>query len=271
MEIAQTIIIIILIIIAIIAIIFLVARVEFPPPTFFTPFANGSVIRIKSLANDRYLRVAGPQDYPGCVNPQYNGNQVLQIVADTADPTQAAQFTLCQYVGGVGAPEPPGNNAVYTLFVGNQNNEEVVTFARNAATFGATVNVTTNAAPGCPQFNSDYPNGPFGNVDRAPVPYFSFSLQEVGTTDTNGLQSSAYIIRDGTNGTSVLTSTGAKFLQLYQTCTTPSPSINPTNCTVANSCPVIPLMQLTDVIGAISVLYYTFEIEVISSPSQSVL
>ena len=263
MEIGQTIIIIILLIIAIVLIVFLIADVEFPPPDFYTPFANGSLIRIKSLANQKYLRKATSRDYPNCTDTNWFGRTSIQVVADVDNPTNdpSTIWTLCQYAGSSGSAPTPGNNAVYTLFNGQENSEEILIFNNQVV---KPLLVTPSELLGCPAFNNSYPP-PSNSLSIA---YFSFVLQETGAANNKGLKSSSYVIRDGVTGSFVATTTGNAGTALYSGCANPTPRINPQNCPTANNCPpIITMVNSSLVIDKISTLNYTFSVEVLPPTS----
>lgn len=258
MEIGQTIIIIILIIIAIILVIFLIADVEFPPTPVYIPFADKSKIRIKSLANEKYLRIVGSRAYPNCIDANF-GRTGLQVVADIDNPTEdpTTIWTLCQYPGEAATP---GNNAVYSVFSGQENSEQLLNF--NNQVVKPLLVSTSNES--CSTQNTNYDVNAKNPIFLGEISFFSFILQENGASNTNGLKSSSYIMRDGVSGDFIATTTGNPGTALYSGCVNPIPNINPQNCTNANNCPpIITMVNARNVIGQLSPLNYTFSIEVL--------
>ncbi len=255
MELLQTIIIIILIIIAIVLFVFLIADIEVPYPTVISPFKTGTTIRIRSLANNKYLRIANcnvnnPPSYNTCTLTQgWLGCSilpVLQVVADADVTDSGIEWFLSEYTGT--APTPAGN-AVYVIYYGSQNSGQVMYFS--SANLNPVIVVSNPSNPA--QFNDAY--------GKAPGPFFSFKLQENNLLGTTG--SGIYQILNGnprsvpnSGGDIIMTCLGTKDLSLYTTCSTV-----PT-CQPAQACPVIVTMQdRTSVINNFDPLTYSFVIE----------
>lgn len=104
MQLTQTIVIIVLVIIGIILfIVLLVELVDIPQP-LIVPFADGTIIKIKSLANNLYLRPVGCTDISSCTAPFVqevcdtfpNGTGVIvSPIGQVTDPL--TNWQLCQY------------------------------------------------------------------------------------------------------------------------------------------------------------------------------
>lgn len=272
MDVLMTIIIIILIIIGIVLFIFLVAEVEFPPPQFVAPFRSGTTVRIKSLANNKYIRLAQcsssgvpnytqcmltpAQGWGGCTNPSFH-----QLVADGEIGSNNINWNLCEYVGKT---VTPGMNAVYVLFQGVANSELVMSYSVLLhSTDIAPLQVTPNTNT-CALFNQNYGHG-LSQFSQSV--YFSFMLQENGSVGTN---EGIYQIVDGNpkvNPTpgifldTILTCSGVKDISLYSTCT------NPTTCIPANNCPVLLEMRSRSAVLLQDPLTYSFVIETVQTPT----
>lgn len=135
-QIIQIIIVVILIIITIIITLWLISQVENPVPQVILPFNNGAFIKIKSLANNKYLRPVGggctsgssygscqSPFFAGCGSSQYIPGPITQLVADGDENDSNTVWQLCQYTG---TKPTPNNNAVYSLYHINQASGQVV-------------------------------------------------------------------------------------------------------------------------------------------------
>jgi hypothetical protein len=129
---AQIIVIIVLVVIAIVLfVVFIVFTVQIPIATV-TPFADGTRIKIKSLANNRYLKpVVCSQILPPCSDPFYtnfcggnNGNVAIAAIGTENDIDTI--FQLCQNsnIGQAGSIE--SGLAKYELYLTNTQNTNVL-------------------------------------------------------------------------------------------------------------------------------------------------
>ena len=124
----QTIIIIILIIVAIIVFIFLlVFFIDIPAP-LFTPFINGSLIKIRSVANNKYLVLRNCNEYPSCVlsttdsvpSPICPNGQYPNILTIDGGPNDDKNtFAIYQYQPS--DPNKINNTAIYYITLPNSN------------------------------------------------------------------------------------------------------------------------------------------------------
>lgn len=269
MDILLTIIVIILIIIGIVLFVFLVAEVEFPPPPVISPFQSGTTVRIKSLANNKYLRLANCStmsnpSYSQCTLTPTQGwlgctPSSTQIVADAGPGDNGINWSLCEYVG---TKVTPGGNAAYTLFQGVANSERVLSYPTpgDPSTFKPVI--VSSLPTTCPGFNQNYGlQTPY--IGEISV-YFSFQLQENGGVGTN---EGIYQILDGNPRfpsqywlDNIMVCSGVKSLSLYSSCS------DATSCTPANNCPVIVQMTGRQHIlnSGIDPLTYSFVIEQVS-------
>lgn len=102
METSQLIILIILIVIGIILFVVLLVELVNVPAPLTVPFADGSIVRIKSLANNLYLRPVSCSDVSGCNNDNVrahcdleHGTNIVAAIGQAVDPL--TRWQLCQY------------------------------------------------------------------------------------------------------------------------------------------------------------------------------
>lgn len=259
MELLQTIIIVILIIVALVLFIFLIADIEYPPPTVISPLKSGTTIRIRSLANNKYLRVANcnandPPSYSTCtLTPSQGwtgcGTEQPQIVADADSTDRGIDWYLSEYPG---TAQTPGGNAAYIIYYGSTTSGQVMGYRIGD---GFPVFLAGGAV------SPDIYNQNYGKIAGS---YFSFQLQENNlSTTTTG--SGIYQILNGNppglepDSDNIMFCSGTKDLSLYTTCTTV-----PT-CQPAQACPVIVTMaDRASTISTQDPLTYSFVIETVS-------
>lgn len=114
----QGIIIIVLAIIGIILFIYLLVEFVDIPPVTIAPFSDGSIIKIKSLGNNKYLRPVScsnlqcsnlPQDICG------SGSRFEAVVADAVESDFGTEWILCQYKG---SSPTSTTEAIYMVYNG---------------------------------------------------------------------------------------------------------------------------------------------------------
>jgi len=266
MEILQTVFIIILIIIGIVIFIFLIAEVEFPPPTVQTPFKNGANIRIKSLANNKYLRVADCSSggYTSCTLTDSEGwtgcrSTFQQIVADGDINDNNILWQLCQYTGDTQTPAGRDGLGLAVYVIQYVTTTTYMFYEKTDPNANQRVTLS-NVNNTCANFNSNYTTN--STVLPDTFFYFAFELIENQTGDINILQSGVYKIRGGLNLNlpyyDVMVCTGTKNDLLYTECN----SIN--NCILADQCPVYPFMIQSTELNNYDPISYGFTIEVVS-------
>jgi hypothetical protein len=185
MEASQLIILIILIVIGIVLFVVLLVELVNIPSPLITPFADGSIVRIKSLANNLYLKPVSCSDLASCNNDYVGGlcdveggiDTIVVAIGQANDPL--VRWQLCQY----SALSDTGQ-AKYVLFSESSQDISALSFFSNNNSLTSTAFL--NPAGGvCTQIRSQQPNCAGGQVIRQ---HFSFVLNEraAGNNTTSG-------------------------------------------------------------------------------------
>lgn len=191
----QGIIIIVIVIIGILLFIFLLVEFVTAPAPIIAPFTNGTVIRIKSLANNKYLRPFSCSDL-GCTGPPEICNAVgsgnySPVIANGASGEPGTNWVLCQYQGT--AAQSKGElEAAYLLY----NTSPCTTSAIGVTERYVVVDNNTPAI--CPTLSF---NNLSGTCDCSPagcIPlverYINFVLVDSVTSESSFNQNGVYTI-----------------------------------------------------------------------------
>ena len=126
----QIIVIIILVVITIALFTYLIIVAVKIPPILVTPFANGSKVKIRSLANNLYLKPISCSQINGCDFSIYTSQNFCNIPAATVvaaigqyDET-GTTWQLCEYSGNNSSG--PTGEAKYLVFQGNTQNTTIL-------------------------------------------------------------------------------------------------------------------------------------------------
>lgn len=153
----QTIAIIFIVIIAIVLTIYFTFEVFDIPPPVNTQFADGTIVRIRSLANNKYLQVIScTGEFSNCTNSNFRAacsitDPVTNVLAATGEtPDDASEFTVAQLkqtnprVGGIqGGPNT--DSAAYMLYLDKNTGDNSIRFDTISNVEG--VYVTSNNLP----------------------------------------------------------------------------------------------------------------------------
>lgn len=183
MQLTQTIVIIVLVIVGIILfVVLLVELVDIPKP-LVVPFADGTIIKIKSLANNLYLRPISCADVATCNDTFVRficdgtpGGVIISAIGQETDPL--TNWQLCQYssLADTGA-------AKYLIFSENNQNTSIM-----AINFELLFLTPSNGI--CTQLKSQ----PLACDQTTFQTYFSFILNERSLPGTNTTSGSYNII-----------------------------------------------------------------------------
>lgn len=207
---AQIIVIVVLVIIAIVLFVVLLIASVNVPPALVTPFADGSRIRIKSLANNLYLKPVTCSDISNCNDTLFQAtcgtNQVQTVIAAVGSDPNDPQiiWSLCQYSGTLASGQPNTGEAKYIVFFeGGQSNQflQVVQTAQGSI-------LTLQSANGiCSALKSDVLFCPDQFIQS--TAYFSFLLNEKTlSTKNTSTTSGSYEIANACNLEDKLICTG---------------------------------------------------------------
>ena len=171
MQLTQTILVIVLIIIGIILfVVLLVELVDIPSP-LVVPFADGSIVKIKSLANNLYLRPISCVDIPTCGAVKsicdsfpYSTGVIISPIGQANDPL--TNWQLCQY-----SSLSDTGQAKYLIYSENNQNPLYMTVNNNLLVLATANNICTALKSVTIDCSGTYPN----IINQS---YFSFILNE---------------------------------------------------------------------------------------------
>lgn len=131
----QIIVIVILVIIAIILFVYLLIISVNIPPVTIVPFANGSTVRIRSLANNLYLKPVSCSEITGCSDPLFadgcpaSDSIVIAAVGQPGDPQ--INWQLCEYSSTTSSDNSGQSTnqlgeAKYLVYLGNSQGTQAM-------------------------------------------------------------------------------------------------------------------------------------------------
>ena len=184
----QIIIIIVLVIITIALFAYLIIISVQIPPYIVTPFANNSVIKIRSLANNLYLKPINCNEISGCTfsnfSPNVCSNQDDIVIAAIGQYNDSGtNWQLCEYSGN-STTDPITGEAKYRIF--QSNNQGTIVMALQGG-----ILTTQTLFGNCIATNSVVLNCDQNQISN----YFSFLLNEkVQTGVSSNTTSGSYQI-----------------------------------------------------------------------------